>query len=1011
MKRKLILTLSFLILSIPFIYAQQTESLSRIADSLQFKEFKNEEALKIRKDVLQQSSEKDSLYAFNRLRYWSTQGSLAIQNNEVEKGLTYLDSVWKNKEVTPANDYSLNYLSSSVGNYYVTAFPSKGVDFCLVICKEYVTFLKLKNASASTTQSIYSDLGFLYNYSRNYKASSYYNALGIELMQQGTAVDSSLISEHYNWIGSNYSDQDILNKSLKYYKKGIVFGLNSDVKDPYPIIHKLGNYVNELLLYGDYDAALKTLKTLESKKEDWLGSTLLGHTFDPHERELAKSSTRLYFYLPFLRYYAHTGDIDNALTIFQKMQSIKETMINPRCDFLEPYSLAVLKMEIVWTSEENKKYLKEFTEEMKRYDCIHNYSVAKFMLGRVYFNAEQYDLMNTEFEDIAIEGASYFKTFQARVKNLRAQAAFKAGDKTSFITHLQEAVVKLMKDSSNIDKKRLSIASFEKENSAMTINAMLTIADGYDQLYLSTKDSLYLYRKADLSYIAAQKFNQLYKDGLFNANLEQYIFQINQNVLDHQALFEDTSQLVNLIENNVSQHLTATFNRKRNIYVEIPENLDILKDIVDIKIDAITSKAITDASENLTALQATSDSIKTVIQRLQDKKATIASEQWSLTAFQNTLSEDQCIIRYVIGEKSIFGIRIQKDNLKIVPLGDREQLNTLIDAQRAIIFDRTAPYEQTFADLYTRLVAPFLEGLENVSKKELTFITQNELSYVPFAALINPEGNFLIESNAVSTAFSLPLLGVQKELKSNGKRLGVFAPIYAQNENMPSDLMALQRSGFYELPFAQEESKEINAIFNGDLYTGTEASKENFIQKKEKYDILHLAMHALSASKDSEQSSLIFSKNQRLLFDELYTYNIPAQLAVLSACNTGTGILKEGEDLQSLSRAFTYAGTNSTLTSLWNVNDQSTKEIMKSFYTHLKEGDKKQIALRKSNLAYLNNTSDKALRHPYYWAGFVLSGNTSPIVQKSYFWWYILGGVLLLGVLYTLSRKRTKLNE
>ena len=169
MKRKLILTLSFLILSIPFIYAQQTESLSRIADSLQFKEFKNEEALKIRKDVLQQSSEKDSLYAFNRLRYWSTQGSLAIQNNEVEKGLTYLDSVWKNKEVTPANDYSLNYLSSSVGNYYVTAFPSKGVDFCLVICKEYVTFLKLKNASASTTQSIYSDLGFLYNYSRNYK--------------------------------------------------------------------------------------------------------------------------------------------------------------------------------------------------------------------------------------------------------------------------------------------------------------------------------------------------------------------------------------------------------------------------------------------------------------------------------------------------------------------------------------------------------------------------------------------------------------------------------------------------------------------------------------------------------------------------------------------------------------------------------------------------------------------------------------------------------------------------
>lgn len=1011
MIRKLILTLHFFILCIPLLKAQNTESLSRIADSLQFIEFKNEEALKIREDVLKQSSETDSLYGFNKIRYWSTQGSLAIQNNEVEKGLIYLDSVWQHKAFTPANEYSLEYLSSSVGNYYVTSFPSKGVDYCLTICREFITFLKSKKASAGRIQGIYSDLGFLTNYSRKYKASSYYNALGIELMQEEKVIDSSLISEYYNWIGSNYSDQDVLNKSLKYYKKGVDFGLNSDVKDPYPIIHKIGNYINELLVYGDYDAAFKALQLLETKKEAWLESEFLGQTFDPHERELEKKSIELYFYLPFLRYYAQTGAIDKAKTIFTKMEVIKETMSNPRCNSLEPYSLAVLKMEMVWTAEENKKYLSAFTREMKRNDCIHNYSVAKFMLGRVYFNAGEYDLMNTEFEDIAIEGASYFKTFQARVKNLRAQAAFKKGDKTAFVSNLQDAVIKLMKDSTALKNKRLSIASFEKDNSAETINALLKIAEGYEQLFQSTGDSLYVYRKADLSYITAQKFNQLYKDGLFNANLEQYLFQINQNLLDHQHLFEDTSSLVNLIENNGSQHLTATFNRKRNIYIEIPEKLDILKDIVDIKIEAIRSKEITDAPEKLEALQATSDSIKTVIESLYSEKINTANAEWSLTAFQNTLSTNQCIIRYVIGEKSIFGIRIQKEDLKIINLGDRTQLNVLIDKQRSIVFDRTASYQETFTDLYTKLVTPFLEDLTDASEKELTFITQNELSYIPFAALINPNGDFLIESNSVSTAFSLPLLGVQKELKSNGKRLGVFAPVYAQNSEMPSDLMALQRSGFYELPFAQEESKEISTIFNGDLYTGTQASKEMFIQQKEQYDILHLAMHALSNTEDSQQSSLIFSRDERLLFDELYTYNIPAQLAVLSACNTGTGILKEGEDLQSLSRAFTYAGTNSTLTSLWNVNDQSTKEIMKSFYTHLKKGDEKHIALRKSNIAYLNNASDEILRHPYYWAGFVLSGNTAPITETSYFWWYILGGILVLGLLYKLSRKLKKTNE
>ncbi|WP_299674638.1 CHAT domain-containing protein [uncultured Dokdonia sp.] len=1011
MKRKLILTLNFLILSTSFIYSQDIEELSRLADSLQFKEFKNEEALKIRKKVLQQPSETDSLYGLNQIRYWSTQGSLAIQSNEIEKGLTYLDSVWQYKEMTPSNEYALDYLTSSVANYYVTAFPSKGVDFCLDICEKYIVFLESKNASASIIQAIYSDLGFLHNFSRNYKASSYYNVLGIELMQKEKEVDSSLISEYYNWIGSNYSDQDILDKSLKYYKKGVAFGLNSDIKDPYPIIHKLGNYINEVLLYGDYDEALKILHILKQKQESWLGSEFLGHQFDPHERYNSIIMTKLYYHLPFLRYYAQTGNVDKAVATFQKMKELKETLTDKRCDFLEPYSLAALKMEMIWTLEEKKIHLKEFTEEMKVSNCTHNYSVAKFMLGKAYFTSGDYKIMNQEFEDIAIEGASYFKTFQARVKSLRAQAAFKTGNKNAFVLQLNEAIVKLMKDSSDIKKERLFSASFEKENSAHTINLLLQISNDFDKLYQATKDTTYLYRKVDLSYIAAQKFNQLYKDGLFNANLERYIFHINQNLLDHQELFEDTSELVNLIENNLSQHLTATFNQKRNTHVEVPENLDILKDVIDIKIEAITSEAIVDYPENIGALQKTADSIKTVIQQLQDKKNIVSTGTWSVNTFQNTLSEDQCIIRYVLGDQTLFGIRIEKDHISMMPLGSREKIIALIDTQRSTIFDRTASYKQTFKELYQLLLAPLLKDLKNPSQKHFTFITQNELSYVPFAALINPEDKFLIESNTVSTAFSLPLLDIQKELKANGKRLGVFAPIYAHNDQMPDDLIALQRSGFYELPFAQEESKEISALFDGDLYTGDRASKEMFIKEKENYDILHLAMHALSASNDSEQSSLVFSQNERLLFDELYTYNIPAQLAVLSACNTGTGILKEGEDLQSLSRAFTYAGTNSTLTSLWNVNDQSTKEIMKSFYHNLKNGDSKHIALRKANLTYLNSTTDETLKHPYYWAAFTLSGNTAPITQTSHVWWYVIGGLLLLVLMYTLSRKRTKTNE
>ena len=101
-------------------------------------------------------------------------------------------------------------------------------------------------------------------------------------------------------------------------------------------------------------------------------------------------------------------------------------------------------------------------------------------------------------------------------------------------------------------------------------------------------------------------------------------------------------------------------------------------------------------------------------------------------------------------------------------------------------------------------------------------------------------------------------------------------------------------------------------------------------------------------------------------------------MVVLSACETELGDYIPGEGLNSLSRSFSYAGAKSILSSLWQVNEQSTLSILSNFYTNLKQGQSKSQALRNAKLSYINTAPDHK-RHPYYWAGLILIGDDSPI--------------------------------
>lgn len=207
-----------------------------------------------------------------------------------------------------------------------------------------------------------------------------------------------------------------------------------------------------------------------------------------------------------------------------------------------------------------------------------------------------------------------------------------------------------------------------------------------------------------------------------------------------------------------------------------------------------------------------------------------------------------------------------------------------------------------------------------------------------------------------------------------------FAPVNFNNPKLTS------------LNNTLKETNNIGNLINGTQYIYKQASKVNFFDSSSHSKIIHLATHA-----NSSQTPTIYFTKDSLKLHELYTFKNNADLVVLSACETNLGKIKKGEGTLSLSRGFFHAGTNSVLSSLWSVNDKATSFIMTEFYKNLKDNQSKTEALNNAKRAYLKKYS-LTEQSPYYWASFVLIGDTQPVFNSN-LWIYIYSAISLLTLL------------
>ncbi|MGH9853317.1 MAG: CHAT domain-containing protein [Blastocatellia bacterium] len=186
------------------------------------------------------------------------------------------------------------------------------------------------------------------------------------------------------------------------------------------------------------------------------------------------------------------------------------------------------------------------------------------------------------------------------------------------------------------------------------------------------------------------------------------------------------------------------------------------------------------------------------------------------------------------------------------------------------------------------------------------------------------------------------------------------------------------------LPFTRQEAEQIMALAPagaGMKALDFEASRATAMSDQlSQYHYVHFATHGLADSERPELSTIVLSlfdeqgrpQDGFLRAHEVYNLNLPAELVVLSACETGLGKLTKGEGLVSLTRGFMYAGAARVVVSLWSVNDRATAELMTKFYRRvLVEGERPAAALR---AAQIGMWRDKRWEAPYYWAAFTLQG-------------------------------------
>ncbi len=410
----------------------------------------------------------------------------------------------------------------------------------------------------------------------------------------------------------------------------------------------------------------------------------------------------------------------------------------------------------------------------------------------------------------------------------------------------------------------------------------------------------------------------------------------------------------------------------------------------------------------------------------------------SISEIQKALADDNVLIEYMLNDSALYTFAISKRSFEVFtqPIDSSffRNIQTIVSAtNNNSMFSTTdkdyVNYALSAFNLHQQLLSQVTEKFD---ENKLIIIPDGEIGYVSFDMLLTamPDTNlmdyrrlyYLIKDKIVSysTSAILQFSGFQKRERKASKNFLAMAPSYENLTDKERTTFTDENGNqVYLLPIPGVE-KEMDGIKNSMFakkIRGKSATEAKFKEEVGEYNVLHLAMHTLINNSQPMLSKLVFYQNNDSLEDgmlntyELFSMDLNAGLAVLSACNTGSGKLLKGEGIMNLARGFIFAGVPGIVMTMWSVDDESSAEIVSKFYEYLEEGKPKDEALRQAKLDLLAK-GDPLKSHPFYWAAYVNIGDNSPMEFRSVMLTYLLYSLITIIIagttVFILRRKKTK---
>jgi len=389
---------------------------------------------------------------------------------------------------------------------------------------------------------------------------------------------------------------------------------------------------------------------------------------------------------------------------------------------------------------------------------------------------------------------------------------------------------------------------------------------------------------------------------------------------------------------------------------------------------------------------------------------------------QQVLQGDQALVEYFEADSVLFVfvitpgdfrcLRLKSDSLQAQISGLRRSLQAYPEAGERAAIELAAAFSERAYSIQQAIFAPVQKAIS--LPRKLLIVPDGALAYLPFECLLieQPTDNqqfkshhYLLRDYCISYAYSATqqLALLQRPAGTLPKNLLAVAPVYAEN-----------KYGLRPLQNNRPEAEAVCALLDGDLRTGAAATAPGFLQEAGQYRILLLAMHGKASSTVGDLSYLAFSttadstENPFLYTRDLYTQSIPADLVVLSACETSVGEYRLGQGVISLARGFFQAGARSVAATLWSVDDARNAELMRLFFQQIKNGATKDEALYAAKIQFLQtHPHDEA--NPVYWAAVTAYGDMRAIELPQHNWVWFAGLVLLGAAAFLIGRRRAVL--